>query len=188
MPDNLNIFTACHAHGPAVAWSLQRVMRHSLTLLTVVMLALPLAGCVLPFPSRTCVRNGITGRVVDAHTEAVVTNANVTVAYAQPPFYEQPTEHQVMSTRTGEFRVRSEYQQHWFYIFGVALNHPWPHPHHFGGPDLPISVTIQHPDYEPLTYTFQRKEQPTALPDRPMRVPIVEQSRVFRLTPSSSTP
>jgi hypothetical protein len=162
-------------------------MRYALTPLMAATLAFSLVGCVLPFPSRTCIRDGVTGRVVDARTERPVAAATVTVVYAQSPLYEQSSEQQVATTRTGEFRVPSEYQQHWLYIFGVALNHTWPHPHHFGGPDLPASVTIQHPNYERLTYTFQRQEQPTALPDRPTRVPVVEQSRVYRLTPQTST-
>jgi hypothetical protein len=158
-------------------------MRHAFTSLLTAIITLPLVGCVLPFPSRTCIREGLTGRVVDARTGGPVTAATVTVAYARAPLYEHDTERQTATARKGEFRIRREYLHHWLYIFGVALNHRWPHPDLFGGPDLPASVTIRHPDYEPLTHTFECHEEPTALPDRTLRVRVPGPGRVYRLTP-----
>jgi|GEM_PF-3967476 hypothetical protein len=162
-------------------------MPRAVAMLTVMTLALPLAGCILPFPSRTCVRDGITGRVVDARTDRPITGATVSIDYAQPPRYDTTTRQQIATSPAGKFRIRREYQQHWAYVFGVALNHRWPHPDRLGGPDLPTGVTVEHTDYEPLNYAFQRQPSTNVLPDGSLPVPVPEQSRVYRLTLRSPT-
>jgi hypothetical protein len=161
----------------------QQSMPSALITLTIMTLTLPLVGCVIPFPSRTCLRDGIAGRVVDARTDRPISGATIKVAYAQSPLYHSTAQQQTVTGRTGDFRVRREYQQHWAYVFGVALNHRWPHPDRFGGPDLPAAVTVEHLDYEPLTYEFRRQQRTTALPDHALSVPLPEPARVYRLTP-----
>ncbi len=151
-------------------------------------LACLLSGCVLPYPSRTYTIEGLKGRVLDAQTRDPVPCAKVMVNYAKGPMYDLSENREVMTKASGRFEIPAEHVQHWFYIFGVALNHRWPHPDYFGGPDLPSALTIEHPGYERYSYSFQKVRHETAYPDHPYFTPLVEQKRVYLLTRKGAVP
>lgn len=152
-----------------------------------VALGLFLSGCIIPYPARTTTRVGITGKVVDGSDGRPIVGAKVTVTYAGEPYFNQTIGLETLTGPKGSFEFRREYLQHWFYIFAVALNHHWPHPDCFAGPYLPVAVTVEHPNYEVLTYQFHRRQTGMIPPDRPIMEPVPEDRRTYRLILEKST-
>ena len=133
-------------------------------------------GCVLPIPSRTTVRQGLSGRVVDSRTTKGIAGATVSSQFV--------THHRSGGSLTattdssGRFRIPGDYQYHWGYLIGIALNYPLPYPR-LGALDLPASVVISHPDYRLFNYSFPAGLQRSL----DYSTPHPEQNKTYLLTP-----
>jgi hypothetical protein len=135
------------------------------------------SGCVLPIPSRTTVRQGLSGRVVDSRSIKPIAGASISVQYVT---HNCSAGTQTATTDSfGRFRIPGDHQYHWGYLIGIALNYPLPYPRRLGEPDLPASLTISHPRYQLLEYAFP------AIPRRNLNysTPRTEQNKTYRLTP-----
>ena len=146
------------------------------TMTTLLTTALLCGGCVLPIPSRTTVRQGLSGRVVDSQTTKGVAGASVSSEFVSHG--RRAGSLTATTDSAGRFRVPGDYRYHWGYLIGVALNYPLPYPGP-GSPTLPASVVISHPDYRLLEYSFGTVSKR----DLDYSTPQSEQNNIYRLTP-----
>jgi hypothetical protein len=122
------------------------------------------------------VRQGLSGRVVDARTIKGVSGANVSAQFVAHGVSEGSLT--ATTDASGRFHIPGDYQYHWGYLIGIALNYPLPHPR-LGGPSLPASVVISHPDYRLFEYSFPVVAQRSL--HYSTQQP--EQNKTYRVTP-----
>jgi hypothetical protein len=132
-------------------------------------------GCVLPIPSRTILRDGVSGRVIDSRTSKPVAGASVTIRFAAR--HQTGTSRETTRTdEDGGFSVPQQFQQHWGYLLCPGLSYPLPYPQQLGGPLTPKEIAITHRSYRPLNYSSSWD-----LPRDFLLAP--ELTRVYRMVP-----
>jgi hypothetical protein len=140
------------------------------------------SGCVLPIPSRTTMREGLTGRVIDSRTEQPISGASVSATFVSQHSRAAGTQ-TAATDASGVFRVPPEQMGHWGFLLSPGLSYPLPYPDRTDRPHVAASVAISRAGYSPLRYTFPTLRQRTADPKLDYDTPQPEQNRTYRLSP-----
>lgn len=149
LPGTNNLFGRKMKTMNPQATVLGTVVRRTLIRVGLPTLSLLLTSCVVPYPHRTHLRDGLSGTVLDMQNRKPIHDAEVRVDYP----------HESVSTttdRNGDFRVRGRYIQHWARMLapldmsllpargGVSV----------GLPIRPSAINISKPGYRRLTSTI----------------------------------